>query len=481
MAVPYANRTAIATIPELALKDRAKLTLEEVHKEFATIVITPLKETFACIQRISRNQLRLTFRDEAIMENVMFVGLTVRKHLLSVKQIHSRKWVTITRLPYGTPREAVEAAVRPYGPIAQVRMDEVGGISNGEFSLLMEVVKPIPCKLAINRHFAYIYYRGQKRTCFRCGQEGHFVQKCPTLNTRAPPVVNEDPALDTTLEAPQAREATALPATYAQAAGNLVPPSRSVTPGTLTSSTPEVLFSTPQTTEATTSTASWEATSVPLPAVDDTEEDGNPRKRRKITVTLPCSVDDDQSSNVSSDKEDFINVPEREVTIDQNNVDDNDDDENDDEDDDEDDDKDGDSSEDSDAADVDEYLSSSEHNTPDISLTDSEESDTTPFTEVKRTSRTKTRRSASRSPSRSRSRIRRSEESESEHTRVESPALFTQNRYSRLTDLAAIDQPAEDEAYTRLINTQGDLENQDPTPPSQTIANPPLMGSTDSK
>lgn len=246
MAIPYANRTAMATIPELALKDQPKLTMEEVHVEFSTVVLTPLKETFACIQRVSRNQLRLTFQDATLMENTIFVGLTVRSHLLSIKPIHSRKWVSVTRLPYGIPKEAVEAALRPFGPINKVRQDTVNGISNGDFSLLMEVVLSIPCNLIISGHYAGVYYKGQKRTCFqRCGQTGHFVQKCPSVRDRAAPVPTADPGLDTVPAAQMTTGVSTPPVTYAQAVVPLVPPSTPVMPGTLALPAPSRVTSPP--------------------------------------------------------------------------------------------------------------------------------------------------------------------------------------------------------------------------------------------
>lgn len=117
----------------------------------------------------------------------MHVGLTVRSHLINILPIHSRKWVTVTRLPYGTPKEAVDLAFRQFGPITRIRIDAVNGISTGDFSLLMEVRTPIPCRVTVNGHSSYTRYRGQKQTCYRCGQEGHVVQNCPKSNRSADP------------------------------------------------------------------------------------------------------------------------------------------------------------------------------------------------------------------------------------------------------------------------------------------------------
>ena len=43
----------------------------------------------------------------------------------------------------------------------------------------MEVRKDIPTRIHIAGHWCFVHYRGQKRTCFQCGEEGHQKDKCP--------------------------------------------------------------------------------------------------------------------------------------------------------------------------------------------------------------------------------------------------------------------------------------------------------------
>ena len=55
----------------------------------------------------------------------------------------------------------------------------------------MEISKDIPTWLHIAGHWCFVHYRGQKRTCFQCGEEGHQRDKCPRRQVSAPPVVVE--------------------------------------------------------------------------------------------------------------------------------------------------------------------------------------------------------------------------------------------------------------------------------------------------
>ena len=56
----------------------------------------------------------------------------------------------------------------------------------------MEVRETIPSRLRISGHWCFVHYRGQPRVCFKCGQEGHQRDKCPS------DVSTEAKSMDTT-------------------------------------------------------------------------------------------------------------------------------------------------------------------------------------------------------------------------------------------------------------------------------------------
>lgn len=181
MAIPYANRKAWADIPDLALREKPHFTLAEIHGEFATTLKTPLNNVFDCIQVISRNKLCLTFCDKNRMEEIVHTGLVFRGHLLTLTSLHTKKWVSVSRVQYGVPADSVQLALSRFGHITQVKLEVLNGISTGTFSVLMQVDQPIPSKLTIAGRTCYVFYRGQVRTCFKCGQSGHQKGECPQI------------------------------------------------------------------------------------------------------------------------------------------------------------------------------------------------------------------------------------------------------------------------------------------------------------
>ena len=182
MAIPYANRKAWAELPELALRDNNKFKLEEIHEEFAKNLHTSLDNIFECIQVISGTKLCLTFRDKAQLEETIHTGLEFRGHPITLAPLHTKTWVSVSRVQYGVPWDSVKTALLPYGTIDRARPETLNNISTGTFSVLMQIDRPIPSKLSVANRVCYIFYRGQERTCFQCGISGHQKNACPRNN-----------------------------------------------------------------------------------------------------------------------------------------------------------------------------------------------------------------------------------------------------------------------------------------------------------
>ena len=179
MAIPFANRKAWADLPDLSLRDKPSFTMAEIHEEFSKVLRTPLSNVFECIQVISRSKLCLTFTDKPRMEETMNLGLEFRGHLVSLTPLHSKTWITVSRVQFGVPWETVRAALLPYGSIDRVRRESFNNISTGSISVLMLLTSPIPSKLTVASRTCFVFYRGQPRTCFKCGESGHQKDTCP--------------------------------------------------------------------------------------------------------------------------------------------------------------------------------------------------------------------------------------------------------------------------------------------------------------
>ena len=179
MAIPFANRKAWADLPDLSLREKPSFTMTEIHDEFSKVLRTPLSNVFECIQVISRSKLCLTFVDKPRMEETMNLGLEFRGHLVSLTPLHSKTWITVSRVQFGVPWEAVKAALIPYGSIDRSRRESLNNVSTGSISVLMQLTSPIPSKLTVVSRTCFVFYRGQPRTCFKCGESGHQKDTCP--------------------------------------------------------------------------------------------------------------------------------------------------------------------------------------------------------------------------------------------------------------------------------------------------------------
>ena len=192
--IPFINKTVDILIPE-SIEART-VNVREVIDEFRGQV-DDYTSFFEAIVFMAPGRFRVTFKSARKMEIAKNSGLVVRGFPVEFKSVSPYKWVNITRLSYGIPEVAIQEVLSPYGKIRLVKSEVYSNIYTGVRQVLMEITKDIPTRVNIAGHWCFVHYRGQKRTCFECGEEGHQRDKCPRKKTSAQPVVVEAPVSNT--------------------------------------------------------------------------------------------------------------------------------------------------------------------------------------------------------------------------------------------------------------------------------------------
>ena len=185
MAIPYSNRVVLGTIPTLALATPPALTVRELNVAINES-FPDRQKSFLSVQIYQGRKFRLTLASSEHLEDIISHGLTFRGFPLVLAPVSLHKWVTVTELPYGFPPETITEALRPYGESLEVKMETCMGRATGTRLVRMTVKKNIPSRVRIAGHPCNVFYRGQTRTCFRCGEAGHQTRNCPHGPRRGP-------------------------------------------------------------------------------------------------------------------------------------------------------------------------------------------------------------------------------------------------------------------------------------------------------
>ena len=192
MVVPFSNRASVATLPALALA-KGPATVKEVIDDLAK-QCEPYRSVFECVQLVRGRTLRIHFPSTDVMEDITSGGLTFRGHPLAFSAPSVFKWVSILDLPYGTPDGEISSVLSKHGQVATIKSEVYNGLYTGTRVVKMTVKSPVPSRVTIAGHVCTVFYRGQVRSCFRCGVSGHEAKKCPrkasTQSSNPPPSVS---------------------------------------------------------------------------------------------------------------------------------------------------------------------------------------------------------------------------------------------------------------------------------------------------
>ena len=171
MALPFSNRSALCSLPELCLRGKPHVTEAELRKCFLSVA-NPLHSAFACIQLLSASEVRFCFTTSRKMEDVMNMGITFRGHPLTLNTVRNKKWVTIRRLAYGIPHEFIHKAFQPFGKIHEIKSEIIDLVATGTLFAFTEIRKDIPSMVRIRGHACHIWYRDQTRAWPRAWPHG---------------------------------------------------------------------------------------------------------------------------------------------------------------------------------------------------------------------------------------------------------------------------------------------------------------------
>ena len=286
MVVPYANRTAVASLPDLALASKPA-TVKEVIEDFSKQC--PHESVLESVQLIKGRTLRVIFPSFEVLEDIVTGGLAFRGHQIQFKTPSVYKWVTLLDLPHGIPVSEIKTALSKFGQVAHVRAEIYMGLYTGTRLVKIEMKTAIPSRVVVAGHPCTAFYRGQVRSCFRCGQAGHEAKKCPqrgpvqpTLplsNATSPVVVPAAPSVVNMSTTPPTSPRTFAGVVSGQT--NLPPPG-SVSPVTLALPSSPIRALDKETPGMDTDVPSQKRPHSPVSESEGTDTDDGDRSKRRL-------------------------------------------------------------------------------------------------------------------------------------------------------------------------------------------------------
>ena len=204
MKIPYANRTVDIDLP--SVEGQPKITVKGIIDDFSKQLPENFNTLLEAFVLLSPRRVRVTCRSPRAMEEFCHSGLSFNSHPITIRPCKTAKWVTLSRLSYGIPEDAIRETLACYGRVIHVKMDSYRGVYIGTRNILMDISTPIPSRVRIAGHWCHIFYPGQTPTCFSCHKSGHAQKECPNRN-EAMDATEHHQVTNTTSDPPQSPRA----------------------------------------------------------------------------------------------------------------------------------------------------------------------------------------------------------------------------------------------------------------------------------
>jgi len=140
-------------------------------------------------QQLKSNTFVIKFNNSAIYESYcdtydgkeLQVGNNGNVRVINFSKVYT--YVSIRHAPFDMENDILENILSKYGKLHGIRLNtyfygRAKGLLNGTRTARMELKANIPSSISVLGHKVYLYYNGQKRTCYKCGGENHLAATC---------------------------------------------------------------------------------------------------------------------------------------------------------------------------------------------------------------------------------------------------------------------------------------------------------------
>ena len=182
MPIYQANRAIIGTIPDEAMQPPP--TLSGLVDEFEPQLKDIMKHSFKNIMQLGARSFVIHVAKDSDVPLYIKRGLSYHGHKLHLKEAKNTTTVTLERVPFGLSIQSIVDTLRVYGHVSECLHQLYRGYGISKVVAEMDLKSDIPSRIRIKGNPINIFYRGQPRSCFACGEVGHVSKDCPRKQNR---------------------------------------------------------------------------------------------------------------------------------------------------------------------------------------------------------------------------------------------------------------------------------------------------------